>query len=93
MLFIFWFSFFLLFYIYFGYPLAVKALAAVRSRPINKSEDHQPKVSILVAAYNEAKDIEATLRNKIALDYPSASMLRVRSCYSRMPTPSGIPAQ
>lgn len=74
MLFIFWFSFFLLFYIYFGYPLAVKALAAVRSRPINKSEDHQPKVSILVAAYNEAKDIEATLRNKIALDYPADQM-------------------
>lgn len=74
MLFIFWFSFFLLFYIYFGYPLAVKALAAVRSRPINKSEDHQPTVSILVAAYNEAKDIEATLRNKIALDYPADQM-------------------
>ena len=74
MLFIFWFSFFLLFYIYFGYPLAVKALTAVRFRPINKSEDHQPTVSILVAAYNEAKDIEATLRNKIALDYPADQM-------------------
>lgn len=72
--FIFWFSFFLLFYIYFGYPLAVKALAVVRSRPVDKSEDHQPKVSILIAAYNEAKDIEATLRNKIALDYPADQM-------------------
>ena len=29
-----------------------------------------PSVTILIAAYNEARDIEATLRNKLALDYP-----------------------
>ena len=70
MQFVFWFSFFLLFYIYFGYPLAVKALASIKAKPIRKSEEFLPKVSILIAAYNEAKDIEATLRNKLDLDYP-----------------------
>ena len=70
MQFVFWLSLFLLFYIYFGYPLAVKAIAAIKPRPVQKSEDFLPTVSILIAAYNEAKDIEATLQNKLGLDYP-----------------------
>lgn len=67
---VFWFSLFLLFYIYFGYPLAVRALVSIRPQPLQKSEAFLPSVSILIAAYNEAKDIEATLRNKLELDYP-----------------------
>jgi cellulose synthase/poly-beta-1,6-N-acetylglucosamine synthase-like glycosyltransferase len=74
MVFLFWASFFLLFYIYFGYPLAIKAIAILRPRPVDKSPEYQPSVSILIAAYNEAKDIEATLRNKLALDYPADLM-------------------
>src|SRR5690554_1181003 len=68
--FVFWASFALLFYIYFGYPLAVKAVAVLMPNPIATNDDYLPTVSILIAAYNEAKDIEATLRNKLALDYP-----------------------
>jgi cellulose synthase/poly-beta-1,6-N-acetylglucosamine synthase-like glycosyltransferase len=71
---LFWASLCLLFYIYFGYPLAVKLVAALAPRPVHKSPGHTPAVSILIAAYNEATDIEATLRNKLALDYPSDSM-------------------
>jgi len=71
MVFVFWASFLLLLYIYFGYPLAIKAVAILNPRPVDKSIDYQPSVSILIAAYNEAKDIEATLRNKLALDYPA----------------------
>lgn len=74
MVFVFWASFFLLFYIYFGYPLAIKAVATIRPRPVDKSHEYQPSVSILIAAYNEAKDIESTLRNKLALDYPADLM-------------------
>ena len=68
--FVFWASFALLFYIYFGYPLAVKAVAILKPNPIATNDDYLPTVSVLIAAYNEAKDIEATLRNKLALDYP-----------------------
>ena len=71
MVFLFWASFFLLFYIYFGYPLVIKGVATLRPRPVDKSLEYQPCVSILIAAYNEAMDIEATLRNKLALDYPA----------------------
>ena len=67
---LFWVSFLLLFYIYFGYPLLARMLASARPRLVNATPGYQPKVSILIAAYNEAKDIEATLQNKLALDYP-----------------------
>lgn len=68
---LFWLSLLLLFYIYFGYPLIARALAILMPKPVQASADFQPKVSILIAAYNEAKDIEATLQNKLALDYPA----------------------
>ncbi|WP_150913202.1 glycosyltransferase family 2 protein [Marinobacter halotolerans] len=67
---LFWVSFLLLFYIYFGYPLLARMLSSARPRPVNATLGYQPKVSILIAAYNEAKDIETTLQNKLALDYP-----------------------
>lgn len=68
---LFWLSLALLVYIYFGYPLLARAVATLRPNPVDKDPEHQPRVSILIAAYNEAKDIEATLLNKLALDYPS----------------------
>ena len=51
--------------------LMARAVATLRPNPVNTNAEHQPKVSILIAAFNEAKDIEATLLNKLALDYPS----------------------
>ncbi|WP_405420071.1 glycosyltransferase family 2 protein [Marinobacter flavimaris] len=71
---IFWLSLLLLIYVYAGYPMLVWLISRLKHRPVNKSSHHQPAVSILIAAYNEAKDIEATLRNKLALDYPGDRM-------------------
>ena len=48
----------------------MKVYASFRPRPVGKSSDFQPTVSILIAAYNEAQDIESTLRNKLSLEYP-----------------------
>ena len=70
MQFLFWLSLALLFYIYFGYPLLAKVIAKIADREVQKSGSYEPTVSILIAAYNEANDIGATLRNKLALDYP-----------------------
>lgn len=69
--FLFWFLALLLAYIYVGYPLLVAVLAALRPRAIAKDPRHQPAVSLLIPAHNEAGVIEQTLRNKIALDYPA----------------------
>ncbi|MBE0597369.1 MAG: glycosyltransferase family 2 protein [Desulfuromonadales bacterium] len=57
-------------YIYLGYPALVRALAARRPRPVAKA-DITPPVTILIAAFNEESCIAQTVRNKLALDYPS----------------------
>jgi cellulose synthase/poly-beta-1,6-N-acetylglucosamine synthase-like glycosyltransferase len=60
----------MLVYIYFGYPIVVYLMSRIRSWPVLKKESYQPRVTILIAAYNEEKKIEATIKNKIALLYP-----------------------
>jgi cellulose synthase/poly-beta-1,6-N-acetylglucosamine synthase-like glycosyltransferase len=56
-------------YIYVGYPLFVFLISAVGSRRIQKQR-WQPSVTVLIAAYNEEASIEATIRNKLELEYP-----------------------
>ena len=67
---IFWLSAGLAFYVYAGYPLLLAVLRRVARRPVAK-RPVEPKVSLLVAAYNEADVIEAKIRNALALDYPA----------------------
>lgn len=71
---LFWLSLALLFYIYLGYPLLAKLFAGLRNQKVHKDDGKLPSVSILIAAYNEATDIEATLRNKFQQDYPAAQL-------------------
>ena len=66
---IFWTSILFIFYIYAGYPLTVFILSRFFNRCVRKSAICPP-VSILIAAYNEEDNIEATIRNKLHLDYP-----------------------
>lgn len=67
---VFWGSLLTLFYAYVGYPLCACCLARIRKQTVNK-ERSQPRVTILIAAYNEEECIAATLENKLDLDYPS----------------------
>lgn len=67
--FVFWISMGLIFYVYAGYPLLVRGWEALRPLGVRK-DSGTPRVSILIAAYNEAAVIEATIRNKLQLDYP-----------------------
>lgn len=53
-----------------AYPLAARLLARVRSRPVHRDERLLPRVSLIVAAYNEEAVIERRLANLRALDYP-----------------------
>lgn len=66
---IFWISLVLVFYVYVGYPLTAWLLGLLWLRPVLR-QPTRPKVSILIAAFNEAEAIEATIKNKLALDYP-----------------------
>jgi len=56
-------------FIYFGYPALMLALSFVFRRPVRRA-DITPRVSVIIAAYNEERDIEAKLKNTLALDYP-----------------------
>ena len=70
MSFVFFVSLIGLVYIYIGYPFLIFILGKIFSKPVFKDEIHVP-VTILIAAYNEERDIEATVRNKLEQDYPS----------------------
>jgi cellulose synthase/poly-beta-1,6-N-acetylglucosamine synthase-like glycosyltransferase len=65
----FWCLFLAVAYVYVGYPMAVWLLAKVRQRRV-RTGPCEPRVSILIAAYNEEACIARTIENKLALDYP-----------------------
>ena len=67
---------FLVIYHYLLYPAAAILLSRRKavSLPASTSGDDGdlPRVTLLIAAYNEASVIERKLRNSLALDYPRA---------------------
>jgi cellulose synthase/poly-beta-1,6-N-acetylglucosamine synthase-like glycosyltransferase len=70
---VFWGSAACLLYSYLLYPLIVwvaAKLAADQVRPDLPSETDLPRVSLLIAAFNEEAVIAARLRDALAIDYP-----------------------
>lgn len=57
-------------YPYVLYPALVWLLGKVVYRPISRDSDFRPTVTVVIAAYNEARLIEDTLSNKLEQDYP-----------------------
>ena len=74
MIFIFWFSVFLVFFAYFGYPLTLVFL--VKSNPKNvEKKSITPSLTLIITACNEEKRIREKLENTLLLDYPSDLLL------------------
>jgi cellulose synthase/poly-beta-1,6-N-acetylglucosamine synthase-like glycosyltransferase len=69
---VFWLSAGLIVYTHLGYPIVLRLLLALRRRPAEGagSWDEPPRVSLIVAAYDEEEVIEAKVANALALDYP-----------------------
>jgi cellulose synthase/poly-beta-1,6-N-acetylglucosamine synthase-like glycosyltransferase len=70
---IFWVSAALIVYTHLGYPLLLRLLVALRRSPPSSAvpaNDELPRVSLIVAAYDEEEVIEAKVANALALDYP-----------------------
>jgi cellulose synthase/poly-beta-1,6-N-acetylglucosamine synthase-like glycosyltransferase len=67
---VFWGSIFLVVYPYAVYPLLMAVLSLIRPRPARWSA-WEPRVSVLISAYNEVAFIGATVRDKLAQDYPA----------------------
>jgi len=66
---LFWVLLGLVLYVYVGYPLLLMVIAALKE---DRRADAvtEPRVTVLISAYNEAGVIAAKLRNSIELDYP-----------------------
>jgi cellulose synthase/poly-beta-1,6-N-acetylglucosamine synthase-like glycosyltransferase len=68
---IFWVSAALIVYTHVGYPLVLRLLVALRrSGKAPRQAAELPRVSLIVAAYDEEEVIEAKVANALALDYP-----------------------
>ena len=61
------------FYTYVGYPILLRLVASFRSLDVSASVDEAdwPRISITIPAYNEERQIGATLDSVLALDYPA----------------------
>jgi cellulose synthase/poly-beta-1,6-N-acetylglucosamine synthase-like glycosyltransferase len=69
---IFWICAALIVYTHLGYPLVLRVLVALRRHPTLHpgTWDEPPRVSLIVAAYDEGQVIAAKVANALALDYP-----------------------
>jgi cellulose synthase/poly-beta-1,6-N-acetylglucosamine synthase-like glycosyltransferase len=64
-----WLSVAALAYTYAGYPLLVAIVSRLWPRPVRQGEA-KPSVSVIIAAYNEERDLARKLENTLALEYP-----------------------
>ena len=67
---LFWVSVALIAYTHLGYPLLLSLLTRWRKERVYEDLDPLPKVSLIVAAYDEEDVIGAKVSNAFALDYP-----------------------
>jgi cellulose synthase/poly-beta-1,6-N-acetylglucosamine synthase-like glycosyltransferase len=66
---IFWTSIFTVFYTYAGYSLLIMLLSRFFNKTVKKG-NIEPRVTFLITAYNEEKNIAQKLKNTLSLDYP-----------------------
>jgi cellulose synthase/poly-beta-1,6-N-acetylglucosamine synthase-like glycosyltransferase len=60
-------------YAYAGYPILLFLLSLVRPKPV-RGNAWTPSVSVIIAAYNEERDLAAKLENTLALDFPKSEL-------------------
>jgi cellulose synthase/poly-beta-1,6-N-acetylglucosamine synthase-like glycosyltransferase len=70
---IFWLSLAAIGYAYAGYPLLLIVLSRLRPKPV-RSSHWTPSVTVIIAAYNEERDLAAKLENTLALEYPPSQL-------------------
>jgi cellulose synthase/poly-beta-1,6-N-acetylglucosamine synthase-like glycosyltransferase len=70
---IFWLSVAAVGYAYVGYPLLLTLISLIRPKPV-RSNAWTPSVSVIIAAYNEERDLATKLENTFALDYPKSEL-------------------
>jgi cellulose synthase/poly-beta-1,6-N-acetylglucosamine synthase-like glycosyltransferase len=71
MIVLFWVGVVWIAYVYVGYPVILWLLGLVRKVEPEISADHRPSVSVLIAAWNEERDIAWKLTETLGWDYPA----------------------
>jgi cellulose synthase/poly-beta-1,6-N-acetylglucosamine synthase-like glycosyltransferase len=66
---LFWSMFAVVVYAYAGFPALLWLRAVIFPRPV-RAGDETPRVSVLIAAYNEARHIATRIENLLSQDYP-----------------------
>ncbi len=57
-------------YVYLGYPLIVYLVSRIFPKDVRRDEI-EPRVTVLITAFNEENDIREKLENTLAIDYPA----------------------
>jgi len=65
---------FILFYIYFGYPILLFLISIFKKNNVKMSKDYFPNVSLIIAAYSEEKIIEEKIKNSLNINYPKSKL-------------------
>src|SRR6476659_2731443 len=69
----FWLAAILLVYVYAGYPL-ILSLIGLFVRRSRAEAGYTPRISVLIAAYNEEEAIERKIQQTLALEYPQEKL-------------------
>ena len=75
----FWFSIFMIFYAYFGYPLCLFVISVFKRRSnLNTyevaSEDYKPSVTFIITVFNEESRIREKIEGTLSQDYPKEKL-------------------
>jgi len=73
--FLFWLLLLLAIYSYFIYPVILALLLSARARAAPTATQAPGRVSLIIAAYNEAGRIRDKLDNSLAIDYPGLEII------------------
>lgn len=68
---LFWLCLFLPFFAYLGYPVLLALYAAFQPQRSTVPRAEPPQVSVIVAAHNEERHIQAKLQSLLAAEYPA----------------------
>jgi len=74
---LFWICLFLVFYSYIGYGILIYILVAIKKNLYGQSDysaSHEPEVTLIIPAYNEAGFIETKIKNTLELNYPDSKL-------------------
>jgi cellulose synthase/poly-beta-1,6-N-acetylglucosamine synthase-like glycosyltransferase len=66
----FWTCVCLLAYVYLGYPVLVYMVSVLFAKPVHRAEI-EPRVTVLITAFNEEAALPGKLENTLKIDYPA----------------------